>query len=962
MHGCEANRMRVLVSLLGVLILGLPAGCSSAYRREHTSLAMTSRQVQEVLARQPLSFEAAHQPEDAAADFIAQGMNYTLLLTSSTTRLQLHPPHARQASLDLEFVDAVKSARLTGTDRLARRNNYFLGNDPRAWRANVPQYARVERREIYPGVSVVFYGQQQQLEYDLVVTPHADPRQIRLVCKGAEQLTIDAQGDLLLTLAGEQVRMHKPIVYQETNRVRRPIAGSYVLYDGDQIGFELGAYDPEQTLIIDPVVNYSTFFGGNNTDIGYGIAVDRQGNVYVTGQTSSPNFPIKNAFENTLAGASDAFVMKLSASGTTVLFATYLGGRNAGDKGAAIAVDTAGNIYLTGETNSINFPVVNAAQPNYRGNTDAFVAKLNIEGNTLLYSTFLGGTLLDAAFSIALDRFDNAYITGLTESTNLMTRNALQPVLRGQRDAFVARYDPDGVLLYATYLGGDASPLTGRDEEAGYSIAVDVLQNVYVTGFTSSSSFPTFNALQPNFGGLEDAFITKLNPQGTALIYSTFLGGMRADNARGLAVDALGQALVTGYTFSNDFPRVNALQAAYGGNTDAFVAKLNATGTALIYSTFLGGDGEENTGLISDPTPSGAIAVDALGNAYVTGKTKSANFPVAHAVQASLRGDSDAFLAKLDPVGAELLYSTYLGSTFTGNTGFEERGLSLALDSLGNVFLTGQMLKSDFPTVLPVQASYGGGLSDAFISKISAPDLVTIAPVSAASFNGAALAPASIVTAFGNNLASGTETAMGLPLPSTLLGTSVTVRDKNGVERPAPLFFVSPSQVNFQLPSDTPTGRATIIITNAQGTNVRANVLVTTVAPGLFTASATGQGVAAAVVLRIQEDGTMSFEPVARLNEQGRVVAAPIELGPETDQVFLILFGTGLRQRAALDRIMARIGDIEVPVLYAGAQGSFVGQDQINLPLPRSLAGRGELLVTMTIEGMITNPVSINVR
>lgn len=952
------------VLLLNLLGSGWLSGCGAAHRLQAARTEpplLTARQVQQTLARQPLGFEEVRAQADGAPRFIARGSNYALLLTAAATTLQLHTPGAGQpATLDLEFVGAAKQAPLEAADQLAQRSNYFIGNDPRAWRTDVAQYARVRRRAIYPGVDVVFYGRQQQLEYDFVVAPHADPDRIKLACRGAEQLVVDEQGDLLLTLGGAQMRMRKPIVYQETNNVRRAVAGSYVIDEDDQVGFQIGAYDPEQTLIIDPVICYSTFFGGNNTDIGYGIALDGQGNIYVTGQTSSMNFPTKNPLEAMLEGASDAFVTKLSANGGTISFSTYLGGRNPGDKGAAIAVDAAGNIYLTGETTSINFPVVNAAQPNFRGGTDAFIAKLNIDGNTLLYSTFFGGTLPDAAFDIALDRFDNAYITGRTQSVNLPVRNALQPTLRGPRDAFVARYDPDGVLLYATFLGGDTASGTG--DEAGYGIAVDALQNVYVAGFTSSPTFPTAGALQRNFGGGEDAFVAKLNAQGTALLYSTYLGGTRVDNARDIAVDALGSVYLTGYTLSTDFPRANALQTTYGGNGDAFITKLNPQGSALIYSTYLGGAGEENIGLIIDGITVGAIAVDALGNAYVTGKTTSANFPLARAVQTELRGDTDAFLAKLDPAGAQLIYATYLGSTFTGNTGFEERGLALALDNGGNVFLTGQMLKSDFPTMLPVQASYGGGLSDAFVSKICAPDIVTVATVSAASFIGAALAPESIVTAFGSNLASETAVAMGLPLPTTLAGTSVTIKDKDGVERPAPLFFVSPSQVNFQIPPATPPGRATLTITNGNAAPVSATLLITPVAPSLFAANATGQGVAAALALRIKEDGTLSFEPVVQLNEQGRLVATPIELGPETDQVFLILFGTGLRHRTTLDNVAVRIGGVEVPALYAGAQGSFIGQDQINLPLPRSLAGRGEVLVTMTVDGALANAVSINVR
>jgi uncharacterized protein (TIGR03437 family) len=488
------------------------------------------------------------------------------------------------------------------------------------------------------------------------------------------------------------------------------------------------------------------------------------------------------------------------------------------------------------------------------------------------------------------------------------------------------------------------------------------LQNIYITGFTSTPNFPLAGPVQRNFGGVEDAFVAKLNSSGSAIIYSTFLGGSRVDDGRGIAVDALGNAYVTGYTLSSDFPRVNALQQVYGGSGDAFVAKLNAAGTALIYSTFLGGSGEENSGLVSDLTPSCAIAVDSLGCAYVTGKTGSENFPVARAIQPALRGDTDAFIAKLDAAGSALIYSTYLGSTFTGDTGFDERGLGIAVDRSGAAYVTGQMLKSDFLTIAPVQSNYGGGLSDAFITKISAPDIVAIAPVSAASFNGAALAPEQIVAAFGPAMASGTEIATTVPLPTSLLGSSVKVVDKAGIERAAPLFFVSPNQINFQIPPGTATGKTTITIAKEQNPELNATIRIENAAPGLFAANANGQGVAAAVALRVLQDGSSVFEPIAQPDGLGRFVAIPIDLGAETDQIFLILFGTGIRYRSALEKVAAQIGGVDVEVLYAGAQGSFVGQDQVNLRLPRSLAGRGEVAVTMTVDGAIANSVSINIR
>jgi len=655
--------------------------------------------------------------------------------------------------------------------------------------------------------------------------------------------------------------------------------------------------------------------------------------------------------------------MKLSQNGLSVIFSTYIGGRNPGDKGASISVDQLGNIYFTGETNSLNFPTVNAAQPIYRGNTDVFIAKFNPSGTELLYSTYLGGTLPDAAYSIALDRFNNAYITGRTQSANFPTKDALQDTLKGQQDAFVAKFNFEGTLVYSTYLGGEPPEPGDRDEETAYGIAVDQLQNVYITGFTTSAGFPVVNAIQSNFGGVEDAFITKINAAGSALVYSTFLGGDRAEEARGIAVDVLGNAHVTGYTFSLNFPTFNALQPEYGGNVDAFIVKLNATGTELIYSTFLGGNGAENTGLVSDITPVGGIAVDIFGNIYLTGKTESSNFPVMRAVQPSLRGDNDAFIAKLNPAGSELIYSTYLGSTFTGNNGFDERGLDLVIDKFGSVYVTGQILKNDFLTILPAQQNYGGGLSDAFITKISSPDILTTPTVSAASFTGPSLAPEEIVAAFGISLASGVGVAETTPLPTSLLGTTVMVKDKNDIQRPAPLFFVSPNQINFLIPSGTVPGKATITFTSSLNTTSTITVLIEKTAPGLFSANATGQGVPAAVLLRVKSDGTQIYEPIAQFDDQNVLVPLPIDFGPdmgnESDQLFLILFGTGWRGRSAQENVTATIGGVNTPVLYAGEQGSFVGQDQINLQLPRTLARRGEVDLSVLVDGQMANMLRV---
>ncbi len=945
------------LSAIGVLVTG---GQTDSPQQPTIATASLTAAPQALLNRLPLSFEENRGQANRDVRFVARQPGYAVYLADTETRFELRDQASHSQTVSMKFIGASTNATVEGRQPLPGKSNYFIGNDPGEWQTDVPTFASVRQQKIYPGIDAIFYGNARKFEYDFVVAPQADPQQIALAFDGANNLELDKQGDLLLRADGLNLKMLKPVIYQQVNGQRRLIEGSYSIPTPNSVRFEIGDYDRSLPLVIDPVIDYSTYFGGSGTDIGYGIAVDRQGNVYIVGQTSSLNFPTKSPLQSMRDGANDAFVTKLSANGSTVVFSTYLGGRSNGDKAAGVAVDRAGNIYFAGETNSSNFPLVNSAQPMYRGNTDAFVAKLNIDGNVLLYSTPWGGGLQDVAHAIAIDRFDNAYITGRTDSTNFTTKTPIQATLKGTRDVFVAKFNADGANLYSTYLGGELSQSVGRDEEAGYGIAVDALSNAYITGFTTSPGFPTVAALQPNFGGVEDAFVAKLNPSGTALVYSTFLGGDRAEEARGIAIDPLGNVYVTGYTFSLNFPTANALQRNYGGNVDAFVTKYNATGSALIYSTFLGGNGSENTGLVSDITPVGGIAVDNFGNAYVTGKTESTNFPVTRSLQSSLRGDNDAFVAKIDPAGFELIYSTYLGSTFTGDNGFDERGLDIAVDTFGNVFITGQVLKNDFQTVLPAQQDFGGGLSDAFITKISTPDIATIALVSAASFTGGSLAPDEIVTAFGASLASGTEVGTTNPLPTSLLGTSVKVKDKDNVERPAQLFFVSPNQINFLVPPDTALGKATVTITNAQNTSVSANVLIEKTAPGIFTANASGQDVPAAVLLRVKADGTQIFEPVARLDPlQNKFVPQQIDFGVESDQLFLLLFGSGWRGRSAMDKVLVRIGDVSIPIQFAGAQGSFIGEDQMNLQLPRTLIGSGEVVLTLTVDGQMGNLVTL---
>jgi hypothetical protein len=517
----------------------------------------------------------------------------------------------------MKLVGANRAPKIIGLEELPGKSNSFAGSDPKRWRAGIPTYAKVKYEGVYPGVDLVYYGRERQLEYDFVLAPHADPKSIRMDFSGADKVTVDDRGDLVLETAGGQVRMRKPVIYQEGQEspgARQEIAGGYALDANRQVSFEVGDYDPSRALVIDPVLVYSTYLGGSGEDVGASIAADSNGNAYVTGLTESANFPKTNPAQPAFGGAIDAFVAKLNPAGTAVVYSTYLGGSGE-DQALAIAVDTAGAAYVTGQTCSTDFPTRNGVQPASGGFCDAFVTKLDPAGS-LRYSTYLGGSEQEPGIGIAVDTTGNAYVTGWTDSPNFPTKNPLQSALADfSGDAFVTKLDATGsALVFSTYLGGR------QQFDQGLDIAVDASGNVHVVGETRSDDFPTMRPLQPPKGS--DAFVTKLNAAGSAFIYSTHLGGSLSDEARGVAVDSFGVAYVTGITDSNDFPTVNPFQSALGGDYDAFVVRIPPGGSSLLYSTYLGGSGSENDEFGGD------IAVDPVGIAYVTGTTRSLDFPV----------------------------------------------------------------------------------------------------------------------------------------------------------------------------------------------------------------------------------------------------------------------------------------------------------------------------------------------
>jgi len=623
--------------------------------------------------------------------------------------------------LQMSLLDANPQASVAGEEELPATVNDFHGRDPAKWYSEIPTYARIKYRSIYPGIDLAYYSNQEKLEYDFIVNAGSDPSVIKLEFGGAGQPEIDAQGDLCVRAAGQPVlRLPKPYIYQRIAGVRHEIPGGFT-QSGNQVGFAIGSYDRTRPLVIDPVLGFSTHLGGGGGDGGQGIAVDAKGNVYVTGDTGSADFPVAKPFQHVVRGKTDVFIAKFNAKGQ-LIYSTYLGGEGA-DVGYAIALDEKGDIYLTGDTRSTDFPLVGPVQQTLGGSADIFVAKLSGDGSKLLFSTFIGGKAGERGQGIAVDGSGNAVVTGFTQSTNFPTVKPFQASFGGgNADAFVLKLNASGsALIYSTYLGG------GNDRpDIGTAIAVDRTGNAYVTGFTNARDFPSVNSIQP-FVGPTDVFVTKIDPTGSKLIYSTFLGGRADDEAMGIAVDAAGNAYVTGETESPNFPTTaGALSAscnaivvdlppALGGRIcsggDAFVSKINPEGTALVYSTFILGSNFE---------AGRAIAVDSAGNAYITGITGSPDFPTMHPFQKEFAGGTDrfafdAFVLKLNPTGSALVYSTFLGGRGV------DQGYAIAVDGAGNAYVTGVTESSDFPVEKPLRQISGASTRDAFVTKITDP-------------------------------------------------------------------------------------------------------------------------------------------------------------------------------------------------------------------------------------------------
>jgi Abnormal spindle-like microcephaly-assoc'd, ASPM-SPD-2-Hydin/Beta-propeller repeat len=761
----------------------------------------------------PLSFEENQGQTAREVRFVSHGSGYELFLTPqeavlalrANKPLDLSPLHrtaslralskARQAghvtAIRMHLEGANPEPRIAGTDRLTTKVNYFIGKDPKKWHADVPSYGRVKYTGVYPGIDLVFYGNERRLEYDFVIAPGADPKAIALKVDGARKMRVNPHGDLVLSVADGEVELRKPIIYQNIKGERREIAGRYVLSGDHRVTFAVGTYDFGEPLVLDPVLNYSTYLGGSSDDVGSGIAVDASGNAFIAGQTFSTDFPpgTRGAVSTAPSPNSGAaFVAELNPAGTQLLYSAYLAGTttSSGDIAFAVAVDTSGKVYLTGTTLATDFPTKNGLA--ISGNAvqgTAFVTKLDptVSGSgltSLIYSTFLGGTGGDHGNAIAADASGSAYVVGLTDSTNFPTQNAFQSSpnnLAGT--AFVARIDTtttgNASLAYSTYLGGtgtNSANFLGFGDEA-FGVAVDSSHNAYVTGQTSSndSTLTTTTAYQttpPAANTQGSVFFSRIDTTLSgvgSLIYSTYLAGSTLDLGNAIALGPSNVAYVTGTTNSTDFPFPGATTGAFdtngSGNGKAFVTLVDTSKSgsgSVTYSTYLGGTGGDTAF---------GIRVDSSGIAYLTGTTTSTDFAGTGtlkrlgAFQPTLSNSfGSPFIAKLNPGGngsADLLYATYFGGS--GDVAHHtDQGFGIAIDASNppNAYVTGQTFSADMPVVSSLPT--GGSLkppSDAFVAKVTLIPTLVVSPTSL-SFGtqpvGVASAPQTVTITNNNNV------------------------------------------------------------------------------------------------------------------------------------------------------------------------------------------------------------------
>lgn len=697
-HVVRNNRLDMklrTILFFPVLFGGILAATASA--------ATASQDAVRILGTAPLRFEPA--ADDGSSQFVARGPRFRYLFAGNRAIFQYG---GKQVSL--RFQGAAPRAKIEAVEKLSSTTGLIFGNDPSKWRPAVANYGRLHVSDLYQGVDLVYYGNEGDLEYDLTVKPGADPRMIRLRLDGSHA-RVDRDGNLVAGL----IQKH-PVAYQvSADGARISVSSRYAKNADGSYGFVVGKYDRDRELVIDPVLHFSIYLSGSSQDVAQCIGLDKIGFLYVAGTTYSTDFPLQGGFQTTQGGGTDIFLAKIDPNakvGTQVVFSTYIGG-TANETVTGMAVGPNGDVYLTGNTLSSDFPLVNAAQTSLAGTTNAFVVWVN-SSKALGYSTFLGGTTNDTGVGITYNSKGQIFVTGGADSPDFPTVNAFQPVAAGRQDAFVAMYDPSlsgtATLVYSSYLGG-----SGWD--IGRAIALAEDGTVWIAGGTYSYDLPMRgDSRQPVYRGEGDAFVAHLSislgASATALEYSSFLGGSNQEEATNLVINSAGQLVVSGWTISPTFPTTgNGMQTTYGGNGNAFISILDTTkkpSEQLVYSTFFGGTG---------PTIPSDLKQDSAGNLYLTGITLAPGLPTTkNAAQPAYDDSEDLFVLEFNPATAGAAAISYL--SYLGSDGLQV-GNGVAYDGKGNIYVVGYTSGPIFEALKGVAKTSSAGKVDAFVVGLS---------------------------------------------------------------------------------------------------------------------------------------------------------------------------------------------------------------------------------------------------
>jgi uncharacterized protein (TIGR03437 family) len=908
----------------------------------------------------PLGFEANRGQADRTVRFLLRGPGYTLLLKRDEAALLAHGGPSRGSSyLGMKLMGVSRAMQIEGRGELPGRSNYFRGIDPGGWVTDVPRYSAVRYRGVYPGIDLIFHVTESRLEYDWEIAPGASPQVIRLAFQGVKALYPTADGALIARTRDFLLRYDRPLAYQKASGVRKRVSARYRFLGKREIGVEVSHYDRTRSLIIDPVLSYSTVLGGSGLetragrvrllDEGRGIAIDGAGNAYVVGTAYSPDFPAINSALRQSTGGPNCFVAKLNPAGSLV-YVSFLGPVVPPCNGGA--VDGQGSALVTGVAGP-GFPVFKALQPTPGGNLDAFVAKLSPDGTSLVYSTFLGGVGNDSGVGVAADPGGNAYVVGTTSSADFPTTPGavrfVPPGLVG--GLFTSKISSDGGrLVYSAILRG-----SGASPPQPSAIAIDTTGNAFVVG-VSPTGFPTTSGALQTTSSEGGSFVVKLNANGSALVYSTYyvFGTINA-----IAVDSAGNAYLAGLTGLSDFPVTpGAFQTTARFDPSfrwkGFVTKLNAAGSAVLYATYLGGSSQDSVN---------GIAVDASGNAYLTGFTNSPDFPLAKPLQGALGGGTcslsgstqgpflpcfDAFITKLNPGGSGLLFSTLLGG------GDQDFGSAIAVKD-SDVYITGVASSQDFPITDSMPRPKGAVLLARISDTADAPVFTAASVTNAASFTGG-LTPGAIATVFGSGLTSagGILLPPAMPAAAEIAGTSVTV---NGFS--APLLAVANvggrEQINFVVPWEIVCGRtAEIVVVNNGVRSLPIRVSVFLAQPGVFTVD----GAHAAA----QHGSDYTLVSPTNPAQRGEIIVVyGTGLGPVHPPVLTFQPAPASPLSTTLIPPAVRIGGSGADVLFSGLAPGYLGLYQLNIRVPHD-APAGDLDLVVGLGDQASKPVKLPVQ